>query len=207
MQYLYQAYSALNLSKISDRSKAVLGLQKRIGRQFGSAAQHGVLLRWLERTMLWHAETPGSLTTIKYDPGSAVPSWSWMAYQGRIGFLEVPFGGVHWTDHIRHPEASELDDIHWDGRLHVKSNELIIQSPELMKRCRLDGQDHGTGDSSWRCVVVGQESPMDGDGIVHYVLLIRPASTVETNEVYARVGVATLLDEHFSAETRFTILI
>lgn len=203
VQHIYQIYSALNLKERSDRSKAIFGLQKRIGRQFGSEAEYGVLWKWLERTILWRAETPGSLAKVDYKPENSVPSWSWMAYYGPVGFLDIPFSGVTWTGNVEPPTSPGPGDVHWDGHLQVKSSNLTIERSELLKRAILDRQSQEPHDSSWRCVVVGKgKAPMDGDGVAHYVLLIRPAPRIDEDGPFVRVGVANLLDEHFSSEIR-----
>lgn len=208
MQYLYEKYSALDFKDISDKPKAILGLQKRIARQFDSGAQYGALWRWLERTILWRAEVPGSLAKIEYEPGNLVPSWSWMAYSGAIGFLEIRFGRVKWMKHIHPPITPESNHGHWDGRLQVESSDLTIKTSELMRRSFLDCQIHEPVDSSWRCVVVGRGKTLKKEETVsYYVLLIRPSSTIGTNECFVRVGVATLLAEHCSARTRSVYLI
>lgn len=208
VQYLYQRYAALSLSVRSDRSKAILGLQRRVGRTFASGAQHGILWRWLERTILWQAESPECLEKIQYSPGYTVPSWSWMAYYGRIGFLELPFSGVEWTGHITPPETAESRHAHWDGRLQVESCDLLLESPELMERAILDEQNHNTAMSSWRCVVVGKDKVQtESVGVTHYVLLIRSVFLEESESLFMRVGIATLLARHVSAETRSVLLI
>lgn len=207
VQYLYERYSALSLTKRSDRPKAIFGLQKRLEQRFVSEARYGVLWNSMERTLLWKAHTPGSLEMIVYDPDSYVPSWSWMAVYGHIEFMEIPFRSVEWTRNIQRPTTPEMDDVHWDGGLQVESSDLIVETSELMKIALLDGQHHSPADSTWRCVVVGKGKASIGeDGAAHYVLLIRPASIDKLKEVFVRVGVATLLEKHTSNETKSVYL-
>ncbi|KAL1877486.1 hypothetical protein Daus18300_002473 [Diaporthe australafricana] len=208
VQYLYRKYSDLNLSEKSDRSKAIIGLQTRIARQFDSGAQYGVLWKWLERTILWYAESPGPLDKIKYNSDSSVPSWSWMAYYVRIGFLEIPFHGVEWTGNIKTPTVSDSDHKRWDGRLQVEASDLVITRSELVKKALLDGQNHESAKTCWSCVVVGKgKAPTEGNEVEYYVLLIRPVESKESDGLYIRVGVASLLSRDVSAGTRSVFLI
>lgn len=174
----------------------------RVGRCFESGAQHGVLLESLERMLLWQAKTPGSLTKIEYNTETSVPSWSWMAVYGPVIFMEIQFGSVEWTKSIRRPETTE----HWDGRLEVHSNGLVIGNEEPMEMVVLDGQENAIRDC--RCVVVGKgKTPKVAGGVAHYVLLIRQASTIGSHDDFSRVGVATLFARHISPETKTVFLV
>jgi len=37
-----------------------------------------------------------------------VLSWSWMAYNGGIQFIDIPFGTVNWINNLRFDEGREL---------------------------------------------------------------------------------------------------
>lgn len=208
VQHFYEAYSALALSHASDRSQAVAGLQRRIARAFGSAATYGVLWRWQERTLLWRAARPGALTPIDYrlDCGSSAqpPSWSWMAYDGRITFMDIPFDGVEWMSNVCGPaDATE------DGGVSAKASELCLDGEELMTRAILDVQGVTFDEDSWKCVLVGKEKCEQESDAAHHVLLIRPApsSVGPSDDLYGRVGVATLLATHFSVGTRTIFIV
>lgn len=202
MQQFYAAYSALALSHKSDRAQAVAGLQQRIARAFGSAADHGVLWRWPERTLLWRAAQPAGLTRIEYPQCAATPpSWSWMAYDGRIEFLEIPFAEVEWTGRVRGPPAAGQVGV-W-----VDASDLRIDGTQLMERAVLDVQGVEFVDGSWRCVLVGSKraDKDDNGAATQYVLLIRPVSLSSSSDrpgdFYERVGVAILLASQFSVQT------
>lgn len=204
VQHFYEAYSALGLSHASDRSQAVAGLQRRIAGAFGSAASHGVLWRWPERTLLWRAARPGSLTRIDYHrQGSAPPSWSWMAYGGRITFMDIPFAGVDWTGNVRGPP-----DAAGDGRVSAEASELRVSGEDSMSRAVLDVQSVEFVEDSWKCVLVGRKKGGRQDDAEHYVLLLRRLpSSDPSDDLYERVGVAVLLDSHLSVETSSVFII
>ncbi|EHK39455.1 hypothetical protein TRIATDRAFT_182378, partial [Trichoderma atroviride IMI 206040] len=132
-QHLYQLYSTLHLTNVTDRPKAILGLQNRLARTFQSRADYGVIWIYLERTLLWQAESPRTMSRISYQECSRVPSWSWMAYTGAIKYMNIPFQQVHWTQNIRSPfgakdhdsgqDSTENHNAEWDSHLHAAASE------------------------------------------------------------------------------------
>lgn len=149
---------------------------------------------WLcpERMLLWRAAKPGGLELQDY-PGRP-PSWSWMAYKGRIAFLEIPFDGVKWKGHIRkHPDKDQ------NNRLVVFARELHLHGEELIQTAILDTEIEEPDTSSWMCVVLGEKkTKTEEEDVFCYVLLIRPI-LFRPLDLYERVGVATLLKRHISA--------
>lgn len=210
LQHFYTTYSALALSRETDRPQAIAGLQRRIARVFKSDVDHGVFWRWPARTLLWYAVQPGSLSSIDYGENSAEPpSWSWMAYSGRVAFLDIDFGGVKWTEYGRGPP----DAPYW--ALELKARELLLGVDMLKERAVLDVEALQALDNSWRCVVLGKEEVgRDGKEDVHYVLLIRPVTrrsfpmrSDQPDEYYERVGVAGLLGTNLGTEEKPVLLV
>lgn len=202
MQYFYELYSALNLTHFSDRPYAIAGLEQRIARAFESATDHGVLWRWPERMLLWRAELPGSLTRIDYhrrEPSQ--PSWSWMAYKGRITFSDVFSSEVEWTGMPQSPTVELY--------LDVSASRLRIDGRELMERAELDMQGVDFDEELWRFVSMGKKRASgEADDATHYGLLIRHISASgRSRDLYERVGVATLLASHLSVETDFVFVV
>lgn len=141
-----------------------------------------------------------------------MPTWSWMAYDGGIDFLDLPLGGVDWLppmDAIQSPWASGGTNMwhtgdgkesvelkawarpfiagHLNTGLTTTHNEIMIvyDNPGLMMK--------RSGDPL--CVVVGRgknNNMAEGD-ILHYVLVITPSqetsNTKSENKMYERVGV------------------
>lgn len=185
MQKLYRQYSGLDLSEPRDRSKAILGLQARLSRSYNSKESYGVLWEYFERTLLWQAEIPGSLSCISYPDDDIVPSWSWMAYTGKIQYMDIFFDGVYWDDSI--------EDSRSNGQLHAKANQLSIDEIELSSRAILDSKEYTVDPVRWMCIVIGKSKKTKASGgRDRYVLLIRPHSSSTLPHTYKRVGVCTL---------------
>ncbi|KAF4337521.1 serine threonine kinase [Fusarium beomiforme] len=134
VQYLYKTYSELNLTNTTDRSKALLGLEKRLGRVFKSRAEYGVLSVYFERLLLWQVEVPQE--RILYPKAGRVPSWSWMSTMGKVHYIDIPFGQVAWTGNIKF--LGLQTEVAWDGRIQTEANELSIDRTELEKRAHAD---------------------------------------------------------------------
>lgn len=54
----------------------------------------------LPRSLLWRRTDPeqGLKPLRRILPEGQLPSWSWMAYDGPIDYLDVPFGEVDWFE-------------------------------------------------------------------------------------------------------------
>jgi hypothetical protein len=99
-QILYQQYSRLGFSVSTDRPVAIAGLETRLINAFNTSGGFGLFERYLGRSLLWtRATNVPRLTKIPFQPAQSnpVPSWSWMAYEGAISFLDPPFGRIEWT--------------------------------------------------------------------------------------------------------------
>ncbi|KAF4448953.1 hypothetical protein F53441_7722 [Fusarium austroafricanum] len=189
VEYLYRTYSRLGLTNTTDRSKAILGLQKRLGRTFQSTAEYGVLSAYFERLLLWQVESPQK--RIMYPEAERVPSWSWMAFMGRIHYMDIPFGKVAWTGNVKKP----FGDVAWEGRMQADAHELLISRADLEERAQADLSDMQLDPVGLRCVVVGTSKVDNQDGTVdQYVLLIRQISSHAAS--YERVGAGIILDIH-----------
>lgn len=197
IQYLYRVYSGLSLTKTTDRSKAILGLQERLAYAFGSSAKYGVLSAYFERMLLWEPENPGGMSRIAYTQTQRVPSWSWMACVGKIRYMGIPFKEVNWMGNFVDPFGPPSDRADWDGRLLAYANQLLIDEGELSKRSKIDQMDSKIDPIGWRCIVCGESKLSDDQGrFLQYVLLIHQTHSTEVLATYERVGVAVLLDTH-----------
>jgi hypothetical protein len=99
-QILYQQYSRLGFSVSTDRPVAIAGLETRLINAFDTSGGFGLFERYLGRSLLWTRATDvPRLAKIHFQPAQSnpVPSWSWMAYEGAISFLDPPFGKIEWT--------------------------------------------------------------------------------------------------------------
>jgi len=114
-QGLYERYSRLDLSYPSDRPFAIKGLEIRLIDTFGTTGGYGIFDLYFHRCLLWK-RSGKALERLKLFRGDiSVPSWSWMAYDGPISYMAVPFGQVMWQRDITSPFAK-------DGRPDVLGN-------------------------------------------------------------------------------------
>lgn len=100
---LYRHYTRLKLTLKKDRPVAIAALEKRLHRDLKSSGGFGVFddsRSLLPRSLLWQrgAEVT-SLNKISFPPDThtRLPTWSWMAYDGGIDFLDLPLGEVDWN--------------------------------------------------------------------------------------------------------------
>ncbi|KAK8078886.1 TOL protein [Apiospora phragmitis] len=118
-QDLYKQYSRLEFTRMEDRAVAILGLENRLRKAYGTAGGFGVFDDGpdgglFHRSLLWRRgveQTKPNMRPIVFPlerrRGTAdVPKWSWMAYAGPIDYLlEPPFDEeMEWeTRDIRPP--------------------------------------------------------------------------------------------------------
>ncbi|KAK1518548.1 serine/threonine protein kinase [Colletotrichum abscissum] len=202
-QTLYQMYSRLAFTVPSDRSIGIKGLEERLVKDFVTKGGFGIFDEYLQRSLLWQKALDASLDRISYPPGRRVPSWSWMAYQGPIAYLEAPFEHINWTKDIVTPFNTDSGKkTHWEVSegseipfLRGVASRISLDAIELLKRVRFDESKLHTIDQL-RCIVIGKEKT---EGLTrepeHYVLVIARLSE-EQGGRYERVGVGRLLAEH-----------
>ncbi|SPO03071.1 uncharacterized protein DNG_05752 [Cephalotrichum gorgonifer] len=193
-QDLYELYSKLALSYPTDRPVAIRGLETRLLSVLNTRGGYGVLDVYLRRGLLWQrAQT--SLKRIDFPDGERgpVPSWSWMAYDGAIQYMNVPFGGVDWDkwdrDVVSPWEKCEGDN--GSGALELRVLVREIAGVEPGARVFLD-EPSRTFDRPFKCVVVGSSMESNqGKATTYYTLIVTSLNTGEEN-VYERAGVAFL---------------
>ncbi|KAF4884934.1 Cyclin-dependent kinase 2 [Colletotrichum fructicola] len=103
-QDLYRRYSQLEFSHIQDRPIAIAGLENRLLRAYTIEGGYGIFddgpgKGLFHRSLLWQRnEEEGALKAIDFSlrPDSAAPTWSWMAYEGGIDYLDPPFQETEW---------------------------------------------------------------------------------------------------------------
>lgn len=100
IKLLFEDYSKRGLTVKTDRSVAISGLESRIARARRCHSRHGIFEDYLHRNLLWQRLGPEMIKRIAYDTES-VPSWSWMAYDGGIQFMDIPFFGVDWNTALK----------------------------------------------------------------------------------------------------------
>ncbi|KAI1878296.1 uncharacterized protein JN550_000478 [Neoarthrinium moseri] len=192
---LYQMYSKLSFTNPTDRSVALLGLEKRLSRTFQTRAEYGIVQEYMERDLLWHRERNGEmLTRIRYPHDRRVPSWSWMAHTGAIEHLSIPFDDTDWCrENIRtsiNSGSLREAEAHGGAQLTVAVKRLNASQVDLRTKVIRDNEDESTHEASLRCVVIGigRTSDEAEDRRIHYVLVVKPSSSGSNS--YERIGSA-----------------
>ncbi|KAF5008603.1 hypothetical protein FDECE_5137 [Fusarium decemcellulare] len=210
-QHLYEGYSQLEFTHAYDRPIAILGLETRLLRAFGTNGGFGVFDEGrpgglLRRSLLWyrHPKQP-ALVKITPRPGQSmvVPSWSWMGYTGEIVYLQPEFNRIDWQD-ITSPWTPSVNRI---ARTTDRGADIALCAvarlinPEMAAGAQDNLFFDMPGGSEKRSiygVVLGvrrAEKMLDNDQPgIHYLLLVAPTGRhdLEGNEIWERVGAGSL---------------
>ncbi|KAK8863433.1 HET-domain-containing protein [Apiospora arundinis] len=210
-QHLYQMYSKLAFTHWSDRAVALLGLESRLGATFKTRAEFGLLEEYLQRSLLWkRAKTCLGLARIPQPKDVCVPSWSWMAYQGAIGYLDVPPKKTDWlwgkmnidnpfegNKSLRQKQQQQSDGAKVIRLKAVACDISVADRVNWNKSVIMDDGSSGFSDiGSLKCVVLGQEIG-DEDAKasrLQHVLIVKAVSQ-GVRDHYQRVGAGSLLRE------------
>ncbi|KAK1447344.1 protein kinase domain-containing protein [Colletotrichum melonis] len=201
-QDLYQKYSGLALSSIGDRPVAIRGLEARLIRTFRTVGSHGVFDTFLHRCLLWK-KASRSLNRIESEllRGVYVPSWSWMAYDGEIKYLNVPFNKYSWEADIISPfrtwsSQSMKERGEKEGVCEIKGPVWDFRGCDSLK-LELDNPDRKL--SNLRCVIVARRKDLQGDPQQsHYIIVVHSVAVDGLCEIYERVGVAEVRGEQIA---------
>ena len=206
IHFLFEDYSKRDLSEKTDRVVATSGLEARIAGALRCQSRYGIFQQYLHRNLLWQT-SDNKMERIVYKTQN-VPSWSWMAYNGGIQFMDIPSGKVDWINNLRFDERHEL---------------ALITNVGEFRDCTMepDGKhyailDFGRTKRGWiqydveedkdlfkeRCVVAGKKSGWNRlDVKEYYILVIRPTSV---DGEYKRVGVG-LIQSDYVVRQRFNV--
>lgn len=170
----------------------------------GTKGGYGVFDVYLRRGLLWQRNQASlhriTFPTTPNNERAAVPSWSWMAYEGAIRYMNLPLGGVEWN-------RWEQDVISpWEG---VKEgNQIVAELRVLVRGIQTSVVEPGarvfldepslTFGRPFKCVIVGssKESHQRKD-TTYYVLVVTRLEAQEEN-VYERAGVAFLYEHQIA---------
>ncbi|KAI0107834.1 heterokaryon incompatibility protein-domain-containing protein [Nemania sp. FL0031] len=212
-QLLYKQYSRLEFTKIHDRPLAIAGIEQRLIRAFETQGGYGVFNRYFGRSLLWQRDKTLPLQVMKpiQFPQSQpyqIPSWSWMAYEGAIDFMYLPFGEVDWEKkEICSPWNPPTTLLASSSRLNITSNASwhtadtngrndltaiardfsVAADPYVIYDRNERPKDHIV-----KCVVVGRSKVKTGVNRTHYVLVVAQQTDASLNAGYKRIGVAKL---------------
>jgi hypothetical protein len=186
-------------------------LEARIARARGCQSRYGIFEQYLHRNILWQ-RSEGKMERIGYD--DHVPSWSWMAYDGGIQFMDIPFGKLDWDDDFRFNN--------WIDKLRFNKHKCaLVTNVCVFRNCGLEQRDtsYAILDSNKaergqiqfdieasedlhaeRCVVVGRETDMDNNlptNMKFYILVVRQTSV---NDEYRRIGAGWIQSDYVARQ-------
>lgn len=191
-QDLYEQYSRLDFTNITDRPIALAGLEERLARTYETRSAFGVFEVFLHRSILWQRDGNALMPKIRYRD-LQVPSWSWMAVGGPIRFTNVPFDGVNWSEDIQSPfkKSHNLNTNQNDQTMRIPAvAEDFLFASHNGSEMILD-QPGGTQPQDLKCVVVATEKvDRVTESQKYYVLLVRPSHPNDESSTVERVGVA-----------------
>ncbi|KAK5657551.1 hypothetical protein OQA88_3124 [Cercophora sp. LCS_1] len=228
-QHLFGLYSRLGITVPTDRALAIAGMEERLAGVLKTRVSYGVFERYLHRGLLWQrrrrrrrrssggGDGDGDVTRTKtsgkiaYPEDRPVPSWSWMAYEGEIQYLEIDTDLIEWDRDLRLAE---------DGRA------LRMRARHFSRSCRVERDDSRDASSrsylvfadekdglgwirfdrkprvrnslrEYRCVVVGRERTRyrpgwlarSREGWDCYVLVVTPVELGSAQRAFERVAV------------------
>lgn len=195
IHFLYEDYSKRGLTEKTDRCVAISGLETRIAGGLQCKSRYGIFEKYFHRNLLWQA-SDSKMAEIDYKPGH-VPSWSWMAYNGGIQFMDdIPFGEVAWARNLRFDKEREhalvADVGKFQDELKLDEEHAVLDSSNEKRgsiRYDVRGEDEETRDlCEARCVVVGMKA--EEGAKTYYILVVKPTKEMEGD--YRRVGVGSI---------------
>jgi hypothetical protein len=212
IQFLSTEYSRRGLTEKTDRCTAISGLESRIAQAKKCETRFGIFESFLHRSLLWQRNEERNTDRIGYK-SQIVPSWSWMAYNGSIGFTDIPFGSVEWVRSLKFNKRYKY------RRFIKKWKPALVTNISSFRNCSLkrseagcaildldraergeiqyDIETHERLDSE-RCVVLGRDSlESDAGKTNYYILVVRP--TGMKNE-YTRVGVGRIQGDYVARQ-------
>ncbi|KAH8743332.1 heterokaryon incompatibility protein-domain-containing protein, partial [Diaporthe sp. PMI_573] len=203
-QSLFIRYTHLGLTEPTDRPVAIFGLQERLVTKLRTQGRHGVFEDYLHRSLLWERSGPKRMSRILYATNRKVPSWSWMAYDGQIAYMKIPFNQVEWSKDILWPEQALKAEVmaFQPCKIKRKDDETCVIEDETGNGERgwlkFDGAD-STDVRTLKCVIVGRESK--NAGRKYYVLVVTPICS-EGCRTFERVGVGSIPERFILFESR-----
>jgi hypothetical protein len=209
IHFLSEEYSKRGLTNETDRCVAIYGLMARIARARECQSRYGIFKDYLHRNILWQ-RSDGKMKRIMYET-PMVPSWSWMAYNGGIQFMEIPYAKVDWNENIRfnnwidklrfekHKYALVADIcVFRDCGLEQRDTNYTIVDSSKAERGQIRYDVEASEDlHAERCVVVGKESQryQTLTNWKYYILVVRQSSV---DGEYRRVGAGWIQKDYIA---------
>ena len=198
---LLEGYAHRNISIPTDRTVAVSGLITRIEKALGCQMHYGIFEMFLHRNLLWKRSGALKTSKIEYEREKMPPTWSWMAYEGGIQFVEDEFGQLDLFSNLQFDDQSggqALTTTVWE----FVDLDTRLNPGEEMRHKLLDSE----GCKGWFNLDQDVELPTERDIVAlakprkggtencdYYVLLVSPIGS-RGNE-YKRLGMGGIRKE------------
>ncbi|KAL9084295.1 MAG: hypothetical protein Q9165_008123 [Trypethelium subeluteriae] len=194
---IYKRYSRLAFTQIADRAVAISGLENRLIRTFNTTGRYGAFEEYLGRSLLWQRDRNNLMCVIEYPTSRKVPSWSWMAYDGEIAYIDVPFGKVHWFKEIR-SHFRRLTESGKSQQIPQGDDSPDFELSAVARDLRLEIAGHGRSfvlfdvreprsTRELECVVIARDQDPDFENVRKCYILVISSEGEHTNK-YKRVG-------------------
>ncbi|KAH8647025.1 heterokaryon incompatibility protein-domain-containing protein [Tricladium varicosporioides] len=218
---IFETYSKLVLTNLTDRPVAISGLESRCASAFETEGCYGIFQHYLHRSILWQrsGDKMERINPPPDPPGWKVPSWSWMAYEGGISYMEIPFEAVEWSNAVKWFPGTPSDGIPSKLELQAPVREFLhctIEPQNQAAKCAIfaEGDKRGwlkfdvedmTDIQRLKCIVVGRQCEkykwrgqgQRADEQAHYVLVVMQRRQGR-HRAYERVGVGSIQRRHIS---------
>ncbi|PQE08372.1 Heterokaryon incompatibility protein [Rutstroemia sp. NJR-2017a WRK4] len=196
LQSFLEDYSRRGITIPTDRAVALSGLVARIAEQLPCEVHHGIFGMFLHRTLLWRRSGQQKLKRIEYIPPNVpVPSWSWMAYEGRIEFLRDDFGTLDLFNDLAFDEQTLITSV-WeftDPAMKLKKEKdgscyELLDSND-MKKGWVDLDEEKKLPAKRGVVVLAKHKTGQPGNCQYFVLIVR---SKEFNDEYERLGIGMI---------------
>jgi hypothetical protein len=150
------------------------------------------------------------LKRVCYSEGQKVPSWSWMAYDGRFSYVNIRFEQVFWNHGVQFPSEDVLEAVVRDFqrcRIEEKVSTCTILDELSDQKGWVRFDENSMDVKTLKCIIIGMEKTWDwkhgekwSDGKRCYVLVVMPRCAEEFCGEYERVGVGFIDGRHISVK-------
>ncbi|KAF2137772.1 uncharacterized protein K452DRAFT_257240 [Aplosporella prunicola CBS 121167] len=198
LKFAFQQYSKLSLTRCSDRPIAISGVVNRFVKCLDSREICGIFEKYLHQSLLWRRTVKGKMRRIA-ETQTPMPSWSWMAYEGEIEYIDIGDGFI--GSQIPFPSAeSSRSSTGLDMELREPVRGLKWEDTnEDEQQLTFDGEnpnkDNKICAQELKLAIVGCTSLSGERGFWVYVLIVRPCSAGST---YERVGAGRILERYMN---------
>ncbi|RSM18252.1 hypothetical protein CDV31_002978 [Fusarium ambrosium] len=205
--FLFENYSKRGLTNKTDLPLAISALLDNLSDELSTKTQYGIIQRYLHRSLLWRRDD-APLVRISYPEGKKVPSWSWMAFDGHIRYLNPPsYHNIEWNKSVQYISVKELPERPDGTQRSGYGLEAQLKAParsfpsashdtsrvvfDQLPRMNLQGLKY---------VIVGRTvSNESSPEQKYFVLVVEPVEGA--GDEYERVGVGCIGESEISHET------